>query len=463
MKIYNTMTRQKEELHEGEVRIYACGPTVYNYFHIGNARPFIIFDTLRRYLIHKGFKVTFVQNFTDIDDKLIRRAEEEHTTVEELANRYIDEYFKDADALGVMRADVHPRATRHIGEIIKLISKLIKNGYAYEAQGDVYFDTQAYPGYGKLSGQNLEEREAGARIEVDDVKKNPMDFALWKAQKPGEPAWKSPWGMGRPGWQGTTFDIHGGGVDNIFPHNECEIAQSECAHDAPFARYWMLTGSLQVPDEDGVPVKMSKSLGNFYTVKDALKKWRAEAIRLFMLTSHYSSPIVFSEEALDGAVRGWERLYSAARLTRVMMATAPEGDAGNAILPELERARAAFAAAMADDFNAPGALAALYDLTREVNTLLNSGQAVGRAVLEAIDTTYRELGGQVLGIVPDEINAASGADAERQDGLVRMLIDLRADARAAKDFATADRIRDQLAGLGIVLEDRPDGTIWRVE
>ncbi|MEF9895961.1 MAG: cysteine--tRNA ligase, partial [Clostridia bacterium] len=269
MKIYNTMTRRKEELvpvYPGEVRIYACGPTVYNYFHVGNARPFIIFDTLRRYLIHRGYKVTFVQNFTDIDDKLINRAREENTTVQELADRYIKEYFIDAQGLGVMKADVHPRATEHVGEIIKLIKKLELNGHAYAVNGDVYFDTASDSDYGKLSGQNLEDREAGARIEVDDVKKSPMDFALWKAQKPGEPAWKSPWGMGRPGWHiecsamsmkylGETFDIHCGGVDLIFPHHENEIAQSECATGHPFAKYWMHNGHINVDNR-----KMSKSL-----------------------------------------------------------------------------------------------------------------------------------------------------------------------------------------------------------
>ena len=283
MQIFNTMTRKKEEfvpVHEGKVGIYACGPTVYNYFHIGNARPFIIFDTLRRFLKHMGYDVTFVQNFTDIDDKMIRRANEEHTTVDAIAEKYIGEYFKDAEALGVMKADVHPRATKHIGEIIALIKKLETKGLAYEVNGDVYFDTQAYrSSYGKLSGQNLDDLESGARVEVGDIKRHPMDFALWKAQKPGEPAWKSPWGMGRPGWHiecsamsmkylGETFDIHCGGVDLIFPHHENEIAQSEGATGKPFAKYWMHNGHINVDNK-----KMSKSAGNFFTVRDIVREF----------------------------------------------------------------------------------------------------------------------------------------------------------------------------------------------
>ncbi len=385
MKIYNTMTRQKEELvpvHEGEVRIYACGPTVYNFFHIGNARPFIIFDTLRRYLTHKGYKVTFVQNFTDIDDKLIRRAEEEHTTVEAIADHYIEEYFRDADALGVMRADVHPRATRHVGEIIRIIQKLIKNGYAYEAGGDVYFDTQAYPGYGKLSGQNLEDREAGARIEVDDVKRNPMDFALWKAQKPGEPAWKSPWGMGRPGWHiecsamsmkylGETFDIHCGGVDLIFPHHENEIAQSEGATGKPFAKYWMHNGHINVDNR-----KMSKSLGNFFTVREIAAEYDLEAVRMFMLSAQYRSPINFSRDLIEQAKASLERLYTARNNALFLLESAPE----RAMTPEEEafaargrEALARFDEAMDDDLNTADALGVIFDWARDMNVTLSAG------------------------------------------------------------------------------------------
>ena len=334
MQIFNTMTRKKEEfvpVHEGKVGIYACGPTVYNYFHIGNARPFIIFDTLRRFLKHMGYDVTFVQNFTDIDDKMIRRANEEHTTVDAIAEKYIGEYFKDAEALGVMKADVHPRATKHIGEIIALIKKLETKGLAYEVNGDVYFDTQAYrSSYGKLSGQNLDDLESGARVEVGDIKRHPMDFALWKAQKPGEPAWKSPWGMGRPGWHiecsamsmkylGETFDIHCGGVDLIFPHHENEIAQSEGATGKPFAKYWMHNGHINVDNK-----KMSKSAGNFFTVRDIVREFDPEAVRLFMLSAHYRRPINFSRDLIEAAASSLERLYTARDQLTFLLASAQD-------------------------------------------------------------------------------------------------------------------------------------------
>jgi len=483
LRIFNVLGREKQDfvpVEPGKVSMYVCGPTVQDYAHVGHAKTYINFDVVVRWLRYSGWDVLYVQNITDVghlldsgEDRILKKARQLAARPMQIVEYYTREYFADMDALGVTRPDISPRASGHIPEQIAMIQRLIDKGHAYVVDGNVYFDVRSYPEYGKLSNRRLEEQEAGAREDVRDEKRSPEDFALWKRADPEHILrWDSPWGEGFPGWHiecsamagkylGTTFDIHGGGVDNIFPHNECEIAQSECAHDAPFARYWMLTGSLQVPDEDGVPVKMSKSLGNFYTVKDALKKWRAEAIRLFMLTSHYSSPIVFSEEALDGAVRGWERLYSAARLTRVMMATAPEGDAGNAILPELERARAAFAAAMDDDFNAPLALSALQTLTREVNTLLNSGTAIGRGVLEQIDAAYRDLGGKVLGIIPEHDVAAS-ASAGREAGLINLLVALRQEARARKDWATADRIRNELAALGVTLEDRPDGTLWKV-
>ena len=318
MKLYNTLTRQKEEfvpLNEGEVRIYSCGPTVYDYFHIGNARPFIIFDTLRRYMEYKGYKVIFVQNFTDIDDKMINRANEESITVKELGDRFIEEYFRDADALGIKRATFHPRATEHIDDMIAFIQKLIQKGMAYEAQGDVYFDTSVLEDYGKLSGQRLEELEAGARVDVEEGKKNPMDFALWKAQKPGEPAWDSPWGRGRPGWHiecsvmaikylGETIDIHSGGQDLIFPHHENEIAQSEGATGKPFARYWLHNGYININNE-----KMSKSLGNFFTVREILQHFDPEVVRFFMLSAHYRNPINLgavnqAKSALRGCITG---------------------------------------------------------------------------------------------------------------------------------------------------------------
>ena len=459
MKIYNTMTRQKEELvpvHEGEVRIYACGPTVYNFFHIGNARPFIIFDTLRRYLTHKGLKVTFVQNFTDIDDKLIRRAEEEKTTVEEIADRYIEEYFKDADSLGVLRADVHPRATRHVGEIIKIISRLIKNGYAYEAQGDVYFDTQAYPGYGKLSGQNLEDREAGARIEVDDIKKNPMDFALWKAQKPGEPAWKSPWGMGRPGWHiecsamsmkylGETFDIHCGGVDLIFPHHENEIAQSEGATGKPFAKYWMHNGHINVDNR-----KMSKSLGNFFTVREIAAEYDLESVRMFMLSAQYRSPINFSRDLIEQAKASLERLYTARNNALFLLESAPD----RAMSPEEEafaargkEAIAHFDEAMDDDLNTADALGAIFDWARDMNATLGTGSP-SKAAIEAGLNALGEMTG-VLGILTKKLDTTPENVLE--------LVEARQAAKKEKRFADADRIRGEVLALGYVIEDTPTG------
>ena len=459
MKIYNTMTRQKEELvpvHEGEVRIYACGPTVYNFFHIGNARPFIIFDTLRRYLTHKGLKVTFVQNFTDIDDKLIRRAEEEKTTVEEIADRYIEEYFKDADSLGVLRADVHPRATRHVGEIIKIISRLIKNGYAYEAQGDVYFDTQAYPGYGKLSGQNLEDREAGARIEVDDIKKNPMDFALWKAQKPGEPAWKSPWGMGRPGWHiecsamsmkylGETFDIHCGGVDLIFPHHENEIAQSEGATGKPFAKYWMHNGHINVDIR-----KMSKSLGNFFTVREIAAEYDLGSVRMFMLSAQYRSPINFSRDLIEQAKASLERLYTARNNALFLLESAPD----RAMSPEEEafaargkEAIAHFDEAMDDDLNTADALGAIFDWARDMNATLGTGSP-SKAAIEAGLNALGEMTG-VLGILTKKLDTTPENVLE--------LVEARQAAKKEKRFADADRIRGEVLALGYVIEDTPSG------
>ena len=338
MLIYNTQTRRKEEfvpIEEGKVRIYACGPTVYNYFHIGNARPFIVFDTLRRYLEHKGYEVKFVQNFTDIDDKMIRRANEEGITVKELGERFIAEYYKDADALGIERATVNPKATEHIPEIIALIQKLEEKGLAYAVEtGDVYYNTKGFAGYGKLCGQCMDDLESGARIEVDNIKRNPMDFALWKAQKPGEPAWESPWGMGRPGWHiecsamsmkylGETIDIHCGGKDLVFPHHENEIAQSEGATGKPFVHYWMHNGFINVDNQ-----KMSKSLGNFFTVRDIAKEFDLEAVRMFMLSAHYRSPINFSRDMIEQAKASLDRLYTARDHYSFLLENAKDGEMG---------------------------------------------------------------------------------------------------------------------------------------
>ncbi|MBQ9409799.1 MAG: cysteine--tRNA ligase [Clostridia bacterium] len=461
MKIYNTMTRQKEEfvpITPGKVGIYACGPTVYNYFHIGNARPFIVFDVLRRYFRHLGYQVTFVQNFTDIDDKLIRRANEEGTTVPEIAEKYIKEYFTDAEGLGVEKADVHPRATKHIGEIIAMIKRLETKGYAYKVDsGDVYFNTQAFSGYGKLSGQNLEDREAGARIEVDDVKKNPMDFALWKAQKPGEPAWNSPWGMGRPGWHiecsamstkylGETFDIHCGGVDLIFPHHENEIAQSECANGKPFARYWMHNGHINVDNR-----KMSKSLGNFLLVRDISKEFDLEVVRMFMLSAHYRSPINYSHDLLVQAQSSLERMYTA----RNNAIFAREHAVRKELRPDeiefkqrSEDAIKAFDAAMDDDLNTADAIGAIFDYIRDMNTILADAKD---SSLETYDTALNTLKcmTDVLGLLTKE---ADGVPEE-----VKQLVAERTAAKKNKDFALADELRNKVLSMGYVIEDTPKG------
>jgi len=459
MRLYNTLTKRKEEfvpLHEGEVRMYSCGPTVYDYFHIGNARPFIIFDTLRRYLEYKGYKVLFVQNFTDIDDKMIKRANEEGITVKELGDRFINEYFKDADALGIKRATFHPRATQHIGDMIALIRKLIEKGVAYEVNGNVYFDTSAFPEYGKLSGQKLEELEAGARVEVEEGKRNPMDFALWKAQKPGEPAWDSPWGKGRPGWHiecsvmamkylGQTIDIHAGGQDLIFPHHENEIAQSEAATGKPFARYWLHNGYINVNNQ-----KMSKSLGNFFTVRDILKQFDPEVVRFFMLSAHYRNPINFSEDMLRQAQSALERLYNCKANLLHMMENAVERELSEEEIDFIQRLagyKVKFEEAMDDDINTADALAAIFDMVRDINSQLSassSKQAVERAY-----ALLDELTG-VLGLLRKD-------PRQELDPEIKALIEKRQQARKEKNWALADQIRDELRARGIILEDTPQG------
>jgi len=465
MQLFNSLTNRKEEfvpLHEGEVRMYSCGPTVYNYFHIGNARPFIVFDILRRYFEYRGYKVTFVQNFTDIDDKMIRRANEENITVKELGERFIAEYFKDADALGIRRATVHPKATDHIDDIIKIIQDLEKKGLAYEVDGDVYYNTQAFPQYGKLSGQNLEELEAGARIQVNEGKRHPMDFALWKAQKPGEPAWDSPWGPGRPGWHiecsamsmkylGETIDIHTGGQDLMFPHHENEIAQSEGATGKPFARYWLHNGFINVNNQ-----KMAKSAGNFFTVRDIAKKFDLEVVRLFMLSSHYRSPINFSDDLLEQAKNALERLYNAKNNLEYLKKETQEKEMTEeeaSYLKQIEeRYRGNFIKAMDDDINTADALAAIFDLVREANTFLNPTRS--RAVVEGTYKLLMELS-DVLGILQK--------NAGTLDEEIEALIAQRQQARKEKNWALADKIRDDLKAKGIILEDTPQGVRWKRE
>jgi cysteinyl-tRNA synthetase len=485
LRIYNVLGREKQDfvpLEDGRIGIYVCGPTVYDHAHLGHARSYVSFDVVVRYLRYSGYDVLYVQNITDVghltddadagDDKILKRARQMQARPMQLVEQYTRSYFEDMDRLGVQRPDISPRASGHVPEQIKLIETLLEKGHAYESGGSVYFDVTSDPDYGKLSNRRIDDQAAGTREDVRGDKRNPLDFALWKNAEPEHILrWDSPWGEGFPGWHiecsamakkylGPTFDIHGGGIDNIFPHNECEIAQSESANDAPFANYWMLVGSLNVADDEGIPVKMGKSLGNFITVKDALSRSRAEVLRMFVLSAHYSNPVTYSDKALEAAAAGWERLYNAVRLNRNMMGDAPDGDDGSRFLDRLDRARSDFSAAMDDDFNAPQAIAVLQELTRDVNTLLNGETTVGVNVHQAIETAYREMGGDVLGLIPQADDSAG--DGKREAGLIDLLIDLRARARANKDYAESDRIRDALADLGVVLEDRADGTLWKV-
>ncbi len=481
LQIYNVLGREKKTfspINEGKINMYVCGPTVYDHAHIGHAKTYVAFDVVVRYLRYSGYDVLYVQNITDVghlldtgEDRILRKARQAAATPMQIVETYTRSYFADMDALNVLRPDISPRASGHIPEQIKMIEALIEKGHAYESGGSVYFDVTSYDDYGKLSNRKVEEQEAGTRESVRGDKRHPADFALWKKSEPEHILqWDSPWGMGFPGWHiecsamagkylGETFDIHGGGIDNIFPHNESEIAQSECAHDAPFANYWMLVGSLMVPDDEGIPVKMSKSLGNFVTIKDALAQHAPEVVRTLILSGHYSNPLTFSDESFSSAKNGWDRLMGAVRLTREKQREAPAGEEGNGFYEVIEAARQKFGAALDDDFNAPGGLAALYEFTREVNSLLNGDATVGQDVLAAIDSVYNDLGGTVLGIIPQMLTV--NADAEREDKLIRLLIDLRTKARQNKNFAESDQIRDELAAMGVLLEDRPDGTIWR--
>ncbi len=465
MRLYNTLTRKKEEfkpLKPNEVKMYACGPTVYNYFHIGNARPFIIFDTLRRYFEYKGYRVDFVQNFTDIDDKMIRRANEEGITVKALGERFIAEYFKDAEGLGIKEATVHPKATEEMENIIALIKNLEDKGFAYNVEGNVYFSTKKFKEYGKLSHQPLEDLEAGARIDVNEQKRNPMDFVLWKKQKPEEPAWDSPWGKGRPGWHiecsamankylGSTIDIHSGGQDLVFPHHENEIAQSEAANSVPFVNYWLHNAYLNVDNH-----KMSKSLNNFFTVRDVAKEYDYEVIRFFMLSVHYRNPINFSKDLMEQAKSGLERMYTCLDNLAFLKSKAQDS-AMNAqemeLANQLNRYKEKFMAAMDDDLNTADAIAALFDMVREINGNITAASNGSVTLIDLAANMMKELG-NVLGIL----------QKSRQDSLdseIEALIAERQQARKDKNWAAADRIRDQLKEMGIILEDTPQGVKWR--
>lgn len=463
MKIYNTLTKRKEEfvpIIPGEVRMYVCGPTVYNFFHIGNGRTFIVFDAVRRYLEYRGYKVKFVQNFTDIDDKMIKRANEENTTVKELGDRYISEYYKDADALNIERATINPRATEFISEIVQFVKELIDEGYAYEVDGDVYFSTKQFNGYGKLSGQDLEELQAGARISVDERKREPMDFAVWKKQKPGEPAWESPWGMGRPGWHiecscmahkllGDTIDIHAGGEDLVFPHHENEIAQSEAKTGKTFAKYWMHSAFINVNNQ-----KMSKSLNNFFTARDVLKKYNSDVIRLFMLSGHYRTQLNFSEDLLESSKSALDRLYNAiGNLENLLEEAKVENLTENdkVYLDSLNCYRNKYIEKMDDDFNTADGISVIFDLVRDINTniTVNSSKELVDYALKLI----RELG-MPLGILQKSTKGSLEDEIET-------LIAQRQQARKDKNWALSDKIRDNLKNRGIILEDTPQGVRWK--
>ncbi|MDR2526033.1 MAG: cysteine--tRNA ligase [Oscillospiraceae bacterium] len=460
MRVYNTLTRKKEELiplREGEFRVYACGPTVYNYIHIGNALPLCVFDVLRRFLEYRGYTVIFVQNFTDVDDKIIRRANEEGVDFTAVSERFISEYQKDAQGLNLRPATAHPRATEHIDGIIEMVQALIAKDYAYAVEGDVYFSPRAFSEYGKLSHQPLADLEAGARITVGEAKRDPMDFALWKAAKPGEPAWDSPWGKGRPGWHiecsamarqllGETIDIHCGGQDLVFPHHENEIAQSECCNGAPFARYWMHNGYINVDS-----VKMSKSAGNFFTVREVAEKYGYEPIRYLLISSHYRSPVNYSVESVEQAKASLQRLYTCRgnldfAAANAAATTAPE-DA--ALLAELAGRRGQFIAAMEEDLNTADALGAVFELVREINVrVLETGAS--KAVCEDSAALLDELCG-VLGLLYRR------KSVDVPSVTAQTLAEERGEARKAKDWARADAIREELKALGYAVEDTPQG------
>lgn len=463
MKLYNTLTRTKEEfipIEEGKVKMYVCGPTVYNYIHIGNARPFIIFDTLRRYLEYRGYDVTFVQNFTDVDDKIIKRGHEEQISPEEVANKYINEYFVDADGLGIKRASVHPRVTDNINEIITFVKELEDKGYAYEVNGDVYFDTKKFEGYGKLSKQNQDDLEAGARIEVNSQKRHPMDFVLWKSKKEGEPGWQSPWGEGRPGWHiecsvmsnrylGETIDIHAGGQDLAFPHHENEIAQSEARSGKPFSNYWIHNGYININNE-----KMSKSKGNFFTVRDISKSYDLEIVRFFMLSSHYRNPVNFSDELLFQSKAGLERLYNAKERAEFIISNLEESsitEDEKSLVEELNSYRNKFVNAMEDDINTADAISAIFELSRFINTNISEKSSLEFAK-KCLDE-FNEL--------TFVLNIVNKKQDDILDEEIENLIQKRVEAKKNKDFKLADDIRQELLEKGIILEDTRQGTKWK--
>ena len=475
LRVYNSLTRQKETfvpLHEGRVHMYVCGPTVYMDAHLGHGKTYVNFDTIVRYLRYLGYRVLYVQNITDVghmldtgEDRMLKGAAREQRQPMEVAETYTRYYFRDMDRLHVLRPDISPRASGHIPEMIELVKRLIERGYAYEVNGSVYFDVNAWQEYGKLSGRRVEDLQAGARVEVLEEKRHPADFALWKRAEPEHiMRWPSPWGEGFPGWHlecsvmstkylGQPFDIHGGGVENKFPHHESEVAQTEAATGEPFARYWLHNGMLMIRGEE-----MHKSLGNFITLQGAFGQWDPLAIRFFILLSHYRGPLDLTEEALDAAGKGLSRLTTAARAVRRRLRGALEGEASAAVTQLVEATRARFEESMDDDFNTAGGIAALFDATREVNTMLAGDAPLTRGSLEALDTLYQRLLGDVLGVLPENL------EEEDTEGLaarlIDMLIDMRAELRRNRQYTEADAIRDRLAALGVQLMDGPEGTTW---
>ncbi|MFZ7156795.1 cysteine--tRNA ligase [Avibacterium avium] len=456
LKIFNTLSREKEvftPIHPNKVGMYVCGVTVYDLCHIGHGRTFVCFDVIARYLRYLGYDLTYVRNITDVDDKIIKRALENKETCDQLVDRMVTEMYRDFDALNILRPNVEPRATHHIPEIIDIVEKLIQRGHAYVAEnGDVMFDIESFPQYGKLSRQDLSQLQAGARIEISEIKKNPMDFVLWKMSKPNEPSWDSPWGKGRPGWHiecsamnskqlGDHFDIHGGGSDLMFPHHENEIAQSCCAHDGDYVNYWIHSGMIMVDKE-----KMSKSLGNFFTIRDVLNHYNGEVVRYFLLTAHYRSQLNYSEENLNLAQGALERLYTALRDTDATVA--PQGG---------EEFVAQFKEAMDDDFNTPNAISVLFEMAREINKLKGEDKTKANQLAARL----RELG-DILGLLQQDPESFLQAGADDDEvAKIEALIKQRNEARAAKNWAAADEARNQLNAMGIVLEDGANGTTWR--
>ena len=479
IKVYNYLTRSVEPfepIHEGFVGMYVCGPTVYSDAHLGHARLYVSMDVIVRYFKYLGYKVRHVRNITDVghlldsgEDRILKGARLLKLEPMEVVERYMADFFADMDALGVERPDISPRASCHVPEIIQWTQGLIEKGYAYEVNGNVYFSVEKFPDYGKLSRRKIDDLIAGARVDIREEKRHPADFALWKKAEPEHiMRWPSPWGEGYPGWHiecsvmstkylGQPFDIHGGGLENIFPHNECEIAQAEAYHGVDFARYWLLVGSLTVNG-----VKMSKSLGNFLTIRDALKLYSPEAIRYFILSSHYRGPVDFSREALQAAQRGIDRLHNAVRKLRLRMRQVPP--AGTAVLADVGSVRdyrVAFREAMEDDFNTPKALAVLFDFVKEVNRYLDEQEQPPMGTLAALDKVFRDLGGKVLGVVPDKMSVSM--DEDRLGQVIQMLLDLRQEYRQARDWSKADAIRSKLAEIGIIVNDGPEGSSWELE